>query len=129
MRREDEFVMSHRPYAVDLTSLRWNDIGGPGLVSHQGRIDAAWFRRRSGVTVACVGTLWDFQNETTDDARDFLSRHDDGRYGGDCEGRWDGSRYWGAQVPDTIAQHLALLRPMLAAYPGVPDGYDGWWRF
>jgi hypothetical protein len=63
------------------------------------------------------------------DAHEFLTQHTDGRYGGDCEGRWDGERYWGAQEPAVIEQHLALLRPMLANYPNIPDGYDGWWRF
>lgn len=35
----------------------------------------------------------------------------------------------GAQQPDVTEEHLALLRPMLANYPAVPDGYSGWWRF
>lgn len=50
-------------------------------------------------------------------------------YGGSCEGRWDGQRYWGAQEPDVMAQHLDLLRPMIVNYPEIPAGYDGWWRF
>jgi hypothetical protein len=28
-----------------------------------------------------------------------------------------------------MEQHLKILRPMLANYPALPDGYDGWWRF
>lgn len=132
MIREEKFLISRKPYAVDLGSLRISDVRTryDGATVYAGRIDAVWFRRRRGVTVACIGQLWDFQTgEPPTDAAEFLRRHDDGRYGGDCHGRWDGDRYWGAQQPDTIEQHLALLQPMLAAYPAIPAGYDGWWRF
>ncbi len=122
MIREDRFVLSHRPYAVDLSSLRMTSDA-------QVRINAVWFRRRNRVTIACVGYLWDFQKPAPADTAEFLHRHSDGRYGGSCAGRWDGERYWGAQEPDIIERHLRLLRPALAAYPAVPVGYDGWWRF
>lgn len=132
MIREDRFLVSRRPYAVDLSSLRGGmqtTSPAPGRTYYQGRINAVWFRRRKGVTVACVGTLWDFQDSAPADAAEFLTRHTDGRYGGDCEGRWDGERYWGAQEPAEIERHLALLRPMLANYPDIPAGWNGWWRF
>lgn len=130
MIREDRFLISQRPYAVDLPSLRTSTNDYPdGRTSYNCYLDAVWYRRRKGVTIACVGTLWDIQDERPADAVEFLARHDDGRYGGDCKGRWDGERYWGAQEPDVIERHLALLRPMLAASPAIPDGYDGWWRF
>ncbi|MET9656355.1 MULTISPECIES: hypothetical protein [unclassified Streptomyces] len=32
-----------------------------------------------------------------DDTRKALSADLDGRYGGNCEGRWVGESYWGAQ--------------------------------
>jgi len=121
MRRETKFVVSRRPYAVDLSSLR--TLERPAIVN------AVWFRRRQSITVACVGILWDYQDPNPKDAAEFLERHDDGSYGGDCLGRWDGQRYWGAQEPHVIEEHLALLKPMLANYPNVPDAYDGWWRF
>jgi hypothetical protein len=128
--REDRFLISRRPYAVALSSLRTeeHDRQGGGHY-YTGRINAVWYRRRRGVTVACVGTLWDFQDDLPADGLEFLARHDDGRYGGDCEGRWDGENYWGAQKPTEIEAHIAVLRPMLAAYPMIPSGYDGWWRF
>lgn len=121
MIREDRFLISRRPYAVDLSSLC--------VDLHRCTINAVWFRRRSGKTVACVGYLWDYQRPAPADVAEFLRRHDDGRYGGECEGRWDGENYWGAQKPDVIEQHLALLKPMLANYPDAPAGFDGWWRF
>lgn len=121
MRREDRLIMSHRPYAVDLSSLR---VDGT-----YARVDAVWYRRRRGVTVACIGHLWDYQRPAPRTAMEFLFRCDDGRYGGTCEGRWDGERYWGAQDPDVIERHLAILRPMLDSFPTIPDGYDGWWTF
>lgn len=121
MRRESRFVLSHRPYAVDLSGLHVDGM--------RARLGAVWYRRRQRVTVACIGYLWDYQDATPRTAAEFLARHVDGRYGGTCEGRWDGSRYWGAQEPDVIAQHLQILRPMLDAFPDVPDGYDGWWTF
>lgn len=123
MIREDKFAISRRPYAVDLASLTTRTDGQCSIIR------AAWFRRRKGVTVACVGLLWDFQTPAPADAAEFLRRHDDGRYGGDCDGRWDGENYWGAQRPDEIAAHLDLLRPMLEHYPDVPPGFNGWWRF
>jgi hypothetical protein len=46
---------------------------------------AAWFRRRNRVLIACTGVLWDYQTPTPQDAAEFLRRHDDGRYGGDCQ--------------------------------------------
>jgi hypothetical protein len=130
MIRDTRFLISHKPYAVDLTSLRTQEHTRPDS-SHfySGRINAVWFRRRRGETVACIGTLWDFQNTSPADGPAFLAAHDDGRHGGDCDGRWDGTSYWGNVTLEQQEQHLAILRPMLANYPAIPDGYDGWWRF
>lgn len=130
MRKENQFTASHRPYAVDVSSLD-HEI-------HQRRdgssfwyvtAKAAWFRRRRGQLVACVGYLWDYQNELPQTVERFLQANQDGRYGGTCTGRWDGAGYWGAEQPETVAEHLLLLRPMLDNYPKLPAGYDGWWTF
>lgn len=122
MIRADKFLISKRLYAVDPSSLQTHDESDAWMT-------AVWFRRKQGVTAACIGRLWDIQRPLPKDAAEFLARHDDGRYGGDCEGRWDGTGYWGAETPETVAAHLAILRPMLADYPTIPTGYDGWWRF
>jgi len=128
--RTDRFLISQKPYAVDLATLRTAEhTREDGSHFYAGRIDALWFRRRKGVTVACIGTLWDFQDDLPATGPDFLTAHTDGAYGGDCIGRWDGSSYWGNVTLDTQEQHLAILRPMLDAYPALPDGYDGWWTF
>lgn len=130
MIRSDKFLIPQRPYAVDLSSLRKiESFNSPTGDWYWYRIDAVWFRRKQGVTVACTGHLRDLQRPEPADHAQFLAQHDDGRYGGTCEGRWDGERYWGAQEPEVMAEHLELLRPMLANYPAIPAGFDGWWRF
>lgn len=132
MIRTDRFLISKRPYAVDLSSLRGSTTDTPNgrnPSSYDGRIDAVWFRRKQGVTVACIGTLWDLQYPTPTDADQFLRQHDDGRYGGDCDGRWDGESYWGTGTLADQERHLTILRPMLANYPAIPSEYDGWWHF
>lgn len=131
MIRETKFLISRRPYAVDLASLRvqGNDCMNGSRV-YRCAADAVWFRRRSGQTVACTGTLWDFQGERPADTAQFLRQLTDGRYGGRCAARWDGRSYWSEDGNlEQQERHLAVLRPMLAAHPEIPEGYDGWWRF
>lgn len=126
MYREDRFVMLHRGYAVNLTSLRRKPSGYEGFFV----LDAVWFRRKHGITTAHVGVLWDLQRPEPTDAMEFLERHEDGRYGGDCFARWDGEWFWAAgQDPEENARYLELLKPMLANFPEPAPGYSGWWRF
>ncbi|NEA22647.1 hypothetical protein [Actinomadura bangladeshensis] len=145
MIREDRFLMSRKQYAADLSSLTIESrTGYEDREYFHGVIRAVWFRRKrrggwspsSGiVTVACVGSLWCSLDSRPLDGREFLERHHDGRYGGRCAGRWDGTGYWGAEDLDVQAEHLAVLKPMLAAYeqdpkaPALPETFDGWWRF
>ena len=134
MIREDRFLISRKPFAVDLDSLTGSQGERGDLIWFSGAIDALWFRRQNGVTRACLGSLKLFSHylpERLDilDPHDVLSADLDGRYGGDCHGRWDGTGYWGAEDLDTQAQHLAILRPMLANYPALPPSHDGWWTF
>jgi hypothetical protein len=131
MIRDEEFRISRRPYAVDLSSLRLQHEAAKEIAREywRGSIDAVWFRRRDGITVACIGSLWDYQDIEPADGEAFLRAHKDGRYGGSTVGRWDGSGYWGHVSLDEQNAHLAILQPMLENFPAVPPGYDGWWRF
>jgi hypothetical protein len=131
--REEKFLISKRPYAVRLDSLRarWHEsAGAAGGGFWDCRIDAVWFRRRRGETVACSGELWDYQDVEPADGRAFLEAHTDGRYGGTTEARWDGSGLWSNGL-DLVNERFCLniLRPMLANFPAVPPEHDGWWRF
>jgi hypothetical protein len=134
----EKFLISKGPYAVDLDSFkaewhetRWN--GEPPPNARKGTwhctVDAVWFRRRRRETVACIGTIWDICTEAPADVHEFLKGHNDGRYGGNTEGRWDGASYWGTGTLEEQQEHLKILRPMLENYPAVPPSYDGWWRF
>lgn len=134
MIRTDRFLISHKPFAIDLATVTGEQQPRGDRTSYHGTCHALWFRRQAGVTRACLGTLMLFSYylpEPLDlaDPRAVLSADLDGRYGGDCHGRWDGTRYWGAQEPQAQALHLAVLEPMLANYPNLPPGHDGWWRF
>lgn len=132
MIRETRFVLSHAPYAVALPSFRVEpyDILRDAAMSRI-ELPAVWYRRKAKTTYACTGYLWSIvrTENAPSDVAEFLAGFTDGRYGGVCEGRWDGKRYWGAQEPKVIDAHLALLTQMLADYPAVPVDYDGWWTF
>jgi hypothetical protein len=132
--RDDQFRISYRPYAINLSTVTAEQHERGDRWALSGDCHALWFRRQGRTTRACLGTLrlWaHYLPEPVDltDPHAILSADLDGRYGGNCHGRWDGTRYWGAQEPEDIEAHLAVLRPMLANYPQVPSGYDGWWRF
>lgn len=121
MQRDGDFKISRKPYAIGLDSLK---IGDHGYAT----MEAAWFRRRNSITVACLGQLWDIHPDARN-AADFLEVIDTGRYGGTALSRWDGHGYWGHEDPEQMVRDLEILRPMLSGFPAVPDGYDGWWSF
>lgn len=134
MIREDRFLISRKSFAIDLTTVTGDQHERGDLIAFSGRANAVWYRRQNRVTRACIGTLMLFSHYLPerldlDDPHAILTADLDGRYGGDCHGRWDGTGYWGAEDLDIQAQHLAILRPMLANYPATPEGYDSWWRF
>jgi hypothetical protein len=128
--REEKFLISRAPYAVNLDSLKVEERGADSRRPYfHGRIAAAWFRRKSGVLTSHIGTLWDSQYERPADAAAFLNAHDDGRYGGDCIARWDGKSFWGNVTLDEQSNYLGILAPMLNNFPEVPRGFDGWYTF
>lgn len=131
MYRIDKFVLSHRPYAVDLSSFHIDEIrtGWKGEYACAS-VNAVWFRRKNGVNQAVAGELWDAQDTIPQDAVQFLEQHEDGRYGGRPFARWDGASFWCAgQDPEENDRYLELLRLMLAGFPAAPEPFDGWWVF
>jgi hypothetical protein len=134
MIRDTKFLISRKPFAIDLATVTATQHERGDRYALSGTANALWFRRKEGTTRACLGTLklWHhFLTEPVDltDPRAILSANLDGRYGGDCHARWDGTGYWGAEEPHAQALHLTVLEPMLANYPDPPSGHDGWWRF
>ncbi|MFE2019859.1 hypothetical protein ACFW9O_17670 [Streptomyces sp. NPDC059499] len=134
MNREDRFLISRKPFAINLSTVTGEQHPRGDKHAFSGTATAVWYRRKQGVTRACIGELglWShYLPEPLDlgDPQAILSADLDGRYGGDCHGRWDGERYWGAQKPETMEIHLAVLRPMLLDHPVIPTGFDGWWTY
>ncbi|MFJ7990351.1 hypothetical protein [Streptomyces sp. NPDC096351] len=134
MHRTGRFLISQKPFAIDLTTITGKQHPRGDLYAYSGTARAVWYRRKNGVTRACLGSLMLWQHylpEPLDltDPTAILSADLDGRYGGTCEARWDGERYWGSQEPFQMALDLTVLEPMLVGDPAVPDGYDGWWTF
>lgn len=134
MIRREKFVMAHKPYAIDLTTVSGAQKERDGRFFFRGSCRAVWFRRKDRVTRACLGSLHLWAHYLTDrvdmsSPEAVLSADLDGRYGGQMEGRWDGSRYFGAQEPRLIQRDLEILSPMLENFPQVPEGFSGWWSF
>lgn len=131
MIRRERFRISDKPYAVDLASLQVREPNWEaGDKAFAVSLTAVWFRGPKATPRACIGRLWDYMSgEPPADAVEALARMDDGRYGGDCQGRWNGRGYWGAESPDLAAEHMAILRPMLERFPEIPPGFDGWWDY
>lgn len=134
MFREDQFLISRKPFAIDLSTVTVECTHQHDAYWLSGHCLAAWYRRKNGTTYACLGTLrlWAHRLREEPDVSSpeaILGNDLDSRYGGDPDGRWDGERYWGSQKPMEQALHLTFLEPMLANYPALPDGYDGWWTF
>ncbi len=129
MIKASAFRISDNSYAVDLGSYRLADGAG------RGEVDAVWFRRRrishNGPlrTMACAGVLRDYQSPCQENAAGFLAAFTDGRYGGDCLARWDGTNLWSLADEADRERYKKILVPMLAAYPEVPPSFDGWWVF
>jgi hypothetical protein len=125
MLRENRYVASHRPYAVDLSSWTRSDR------SRQA-INAIWFRRKKGDLIATFGELWDYS--AANDVQECLRLHDDGRYGGDWIASWDGVHLWSQHtLPKAeLDRYAELLDAALVGFvvsKAVPDGFDGWWTF
>lgn len=127
MIRESELDLTRYPYTIELGSFRPDALMNREAPPVWFRVIAVCFRRRDDATVATFGILYTKMEPPPADVHEFLRRYTyDGR-GGEPFGHWDGDRCWG---PRTVAahverEHMAVLRPMLDAYPAVPDGFDG----
>lgn len=132
MIREEKFVLSRKQFALRLDSMRL----GPVEKRHDGSptawctIQAVWYRSKGGVLRACIGNIHDIVTPPIT-CEEFLAGFLHDPWGGDCEGRWDGSSYYShsGSKPEVQARHMAILGPMLDSVPLIPEGYDGWWRF
>jgi len=126
------FKPSKRFYSVLPSTLYCQKVSSPlDRQLFRITIDACWYRLKSGIISAHVGELWDFQYEIPQDHVQFLSRHDDGRNGGDCRSRLDEfQNFWtSSQDLDKLSSDSEFLDWMRIHYPSIPDGWDGWWRF
>ena len=141
------FLASKKVYALDPQGItfveRKNvDSAGTAYTMRSYQIPAVWFSRRSnGRKAAFFGVLWD--SERTNDADGvpavwdldaFIANCDTGHYGGTPFGCWDGqAAWWGdaAYSNDYAKQQekLPFLQEMLEAYPAIPAGYEGWFKF
>lgn len=134
MIRVPDFKPSRRLYAVrpDTSALVVSGDLGPtsnGASLYRIKLEAVWFRRKSGETAACIGDLWDFQHERPESVEQFLARHTDGRHGANCRSRWNGHSLWTLEDIEQSTADLALLRLMLDNYSAILPGFDGWWSF
>lgn len=132
MIREDKFVFSHRPYAVDLGSLHittHTSVYRPDF--YQCTVQALWFRGRKNAPVSVAGSLSTLVDEIPRDGLHAMEQMDDGRSGGAAVARWDGSNLWAPMMSFVEAnEYLDILRDMLDAFPDEPGApYDCWWRY
>ncbi len=128
MIKAEKFLISKALYAIKPDSLRLADPHPDGYGWWS--LDAVWFKRKHGVTSACMGYLTDLRRLPPADLAEFLADHKTDPWGGRCRAKWNGESLWSEQL--TRAEEevcLQLLRPMLDNYPGTPGGYEGWWKF
>lgn len=131
MIRRDRFTHSRYPYAIDPETFRfaWLSNRDDGTTIYYGRVDAVWFRGKVTSPTANIGHLWDYMTVpagTEPTLPGFLADWD-GRYGGQCVARWDGTTLWGPTLPTVHTLALNMLSPILDAYPEIPAGHTGWW--
>ena len=116
-----------RPWSTDGPSA-------DGLYRGARGVNAVWFKRKSGVLTATLGTYGLFllprgPGATSDTYEAWVDAHTDNRYGAAHVASWDGTRLIGGGVPAVDAERVAFLQGMLDGFPSVPVGFDGWWTF
>jgi len=137
MIRAPKLVVSRSMYAFDPTPLRLPTERYPnGNWSGSAEFRAVWFKRKRGALVAVMGTYHPMSSVDSLPAEStyeqWVAAANDNRYGGYHEASWDGTALLGTGervTPDVAARQVEFLTAMLAGFPNVPAGFDGWWAF
>ncbi len=62
MRRENRFLISRKQFAIDLSTITGTQNPRGAQWSFSGSANAVWYRRKDGVTRACLGTMMLFSH-------------------------------------------------------------------
>jgi hypothetical protein len=100
-------------------------------------VQAVWFRRKKGVLVASTGSYHFFAPGLAEGAYPasylgWVELHTDNRYGATHLASWDGVALLNSDqpvTPEEASRRVAFLAGMVAGFPQVPTGFDGWWAF
>lgn len=130
MIRVERLAVSRPTYAFNPQTWRCNEHG-------QWFVDAVWFKRKSGVLTATMGTyhpfIQPFRDQPTDGRYEsWIAAANDNRYGGTHLASWDGDTLLCSdpRVRTEVAlARIPFLGAMLNGFPNVPAGFDGWWTF
>ncbi len=131
MIRAPRLAVSRPMYAFRPES--WRRAGGYGY-----EVDAVWFRRKNGRTLAAMGTYHPMVTPLADepdgdDYASWIAAANDNRYGGSHDASWDGEALLctdlSAVSPEVAAERTEFLAAMLAGFPDPPPGFDGWFTF
>jgi hypothetical protein len=132
MIRAIRLAVSRPMYAFNPSTWRPHPAGSWFVV------DAVWFRRKNGRTLAAMGTYHPMVMRRDQEPADgtyesWIGAADDNRYGGNHLASWDGAALLctdpPAVPPEVAAERTAFLDAMLKGYPDPPPGHDGWWTF
>lgn len=133
MIKMNEFKPSRRQYAIHPSTLTCKDVSfdheGVNVAMWNVELRACWFRLKSGVISACLGYLWDIQQQKPESVETFLTNLTDGRFGGRCHSRWDGVNFWTIENKPEADEDFRALEDMLAKYGEIPEGWEGWYVF
>lgn len=131
MIRAPKLLVSRPMYAFQPATWR------PDPSGHWFRVDAVWFRRKAGRTLAAMGcydptVLRDDMEPTDGLYESWITAADDNRYGAHHVASWDGRALLCTDqgvTPAETNRRIEFLTAVLAGFPDVPAGWDGWWTF
>lgn len=124
-------------YAIDFTDQKLSVYEGQhanGTPYSLGSVTypAIWFKKKAGNITVVKGHIREtlsLDNDLSDAAiLDEVMTSFDGRYGGQAEFRWDGTRMWGPQQSfAALAETQIELENYRTNFPSIPAGYTGWY--